>query len=62
VAAWVPVYGKELIESEKPYSATLKNGVWTVTGSLPKPYTLGGVAEAQISQETGRVLKIIHGK
>jgi len=62
VAAWIPIYGKENIEKEKPYKAVLKDGVWTVTGSLPKPFTLGGVAEAQISQETGRILKIIHGK
>ncbi len=38
VAVWTPIYGKEQIESEKPYKASLKNGVWTVTGSLPKGY------------------------
>lgn len=58
---WIPIYGKETIESEKPYIATLKNGVWVVTGSLPEGMD-GGVAEVQISQKDGKVLKIIHGK
>jgi beta-lactamase class A len=62
VAAWIPIYGKEMIEKEKPYKATLKDGVWTVTGSLPKPDMLGGTALAQISQQTGCILKIIHYK
>ena len=61
VAVWIPIYGKEKIEGEKPYKATLKNGVWTVTGSLPEGYN-GGTAEAQISQDSGCILKIIHYK
>lgn len=58
---WIPIYGKETIETEKPYHATLKNGVWIVTGSLPNEMD-GGVAEAQILQKDGKVLKVIHGK
>jgi Na+-translocating ferredoxin:NAD+ oxidoreductase RnfG subunit len=61
VAVWKPIYGKEKIENEKPYKANLKNGVWTVTGSLPKGRK-GGVAEAEISKDDGRILRIIHGK
>lgn len=59
VAVWIPIYGRQQIESEKPYKATLKNGVWTVTGSLPEGYD-GGTAVAEISQETGCILRIIH--
>jgi hypothetical protein len=59
VAVWIPLYGRELIEGEKPYKATLKNGVWTVTGSVPEGYE-GGAAEAQISQDSGCILRIIH--
>jgi hypothetical protein len=59
VAVWIPIYGKEQIESEKPYIATLKSGVWTVTGTLPKGY-VGGTAIAEISEETGCILRIIH--
>lgn len=59
VAVWIPIYGKEHIESEKPYKATLKEGIWTVTGTLPEGFD-GGTAEAEISQESGCVLRIIH--
>jgi hypothetical protein len=59
VAIWVPIYGKAQIESEKPYKATLINGVWIVKGSLPEGYD-GGTAVAEISQEDGRILKVIH--
>lgn len=59
VAVWIPIYGREEIEKEKPYKATLKNGVWTVTGSLPEGYD-GGTAIAEISKEDGRILRVIH--
>ena len=42
-ALLVPVYGKEHIESERPFTATLKNDVWTVEGSLRCPDGKGGV-------------------
>ena len=61
VAVWKPIYGKEKIENEKPYKASLKNGVWTVTGSLPEGWK-GGVAEAEIAKDDGKIIRIIHGK
>jgi hypothetical protein len=61
VAVWEPIYGKTQIESEKPYVAKLNNGIWTVTGTLPANYE-GGTATAEISKETGCIIKIIHGK
>jgi hypothetical protein len=61
VAVWKPIYGKEKIENEKPYKASLKDSIWTVTGSLPKGWK-GGVAEAEISKDDGRILQVIHGK
>lgn len=60
VAVWVPIYGKEQIESEKPYSASLKDGIWYVIGSLPEGP--GGVAEAEIAKENGCILRISHGE
>jgi hypothetical protein len=60
VAVWLPIYGKEQIESEKPYSASLEDGIWYVTGSLPEGP--GGVAEAEIAKENGCVLRISHGE
>jgi hypothetical protein len=59
VAVWSPIYGKEQIESEKPFKASLKDGVWTVTGTLPEGYN-GGTAIADISQENGCILRVIH--
>lgn len=61
VAVWIPIYGKEQIEGEKPYQAVLKDGVWYVTGFLPEGW-LGGVAEAEIAKDDGRILRISHGK
>jgi NTF2 fold immunity protein len=61
LAVWEPIYGKEAIARQKPYRATLSNGVWTVVGSLPKNI-LGGVAVAEISQVDARVLRVSHGK
>jgi hypothetical protein len=61
VAVWNPIYGKEQIEKEKPYKASLSNGVWTVEGSLPEGH-IGGVAEIDISKDDCKILRVIHGK
>lgn len=61
VAVWIPLYGKEKVESEKPYNAELHDNTWTVTGSLP-PHLLGGVAKAVIAKSDARVLLVTHGK
>jgi hypothetical protein len=61
LAIWEPIYGREQIEKQKPYRATLREGVWVVEGSLPEGW-LGGVALAEISQRDGKVLRVSHGK
>jgi len=61
LAVWEPIYGKKQIDSEKPYRATLKNGVWTVEGSLP-PGWRGGVAIAELSASDGTILRVGHGR
>ena len=65
VAAWNPIYGEEQIRKEVPYRATLILGVWHVEGSLkssvPGMIMLGGVAEAEIAKDDGRILRISHG-
>jgi len=60
-AIWIPIYGAEEINREKPFIASLKNGVWFVHGSLPKGYN-GGVAEAEIAKADGRIIRVIHGQ
>ena len=61
VAVWIPIYGASQIRSEQPYIATLKDGVWTVTGGLPRQYNQGGAAMARISKRDGRILFVNHG-
>lgn len=60
-AVWIPIYGKEQIESEKPFKAMLTKGVWTVEGSLSEGAE-GGVALIEISKKNGCILRVIHGK
>jgi hypothetical protein len=65
-AVWLPIFGEKQIAQERPFVATLKDGVWTVVGSLPTPppgfAVKGGVAEIEISKQDGRVLRVSHGK
>jgi hypothetical protein len=66
VAVWTPIYGAKQIAGEKPYRATLKNGVWTVEGSLPTPpagwSVTGGVAVARIAQKDATIIEVTHGR
>ncbi len=67
--ALAKVYGEKTIQRQRPFTATLSNGVWHVTGTLyckdahGKLITgacVGGVAMADIRQSDGRVLKTGH--
>ena len=64
VAVWEPIYGADKIAGEKPFHATLRDGVWTVTGSMPSPppRMSGGVAIAEISKDDGHIIRVAHGK
>ncbi len=62
VAVWTPIYGRDQIEKEKPYKAVLKDGIWYISGSLPTGAVKGGVAEAEIAKNDGRIIRITHGK
>jgi hypothetical protein len=64
VAVWEPIYGAGKIARQKPFHATLADGIWTVEGSLPGPkgQVKGGVALAEISKADGRIIRVIHGK
>jgi len=68
-AVLIPVYGKKQIESERPFTATLKGDVWTVWGTLYCPDgkggrttdCVGGVAIVKIAKRNGRILHMEHG-
>jgi len=53
------IYGESAIQSEKPFRATLTNGVWTVKGNVPEGLH-GGAAVIKISKKTCEVLFVIH--
>jgi NTF2 fold immunity protein len=69
-AVLMPVYGQRQIESERPFTAKLKDGVWTVSGTLHCPdgrggistSCNGGVAVVQVSKLDARILSMMHGK
>jgi hypothetical protein len=60
-AVLIPIYGREQIEGERPFKATLNSDVWVVTGSL-QAGRVGGVAVVKISKKDARVLAVTHGK
>ena len=63
VAVWEPIYGVEDIARQKPYRATLADGVWTVQGTFAEAEgRKGGVALAEIAKKDGRILRVTHGK
>jgi hypothetical protein len=61
-AAWIPIYGWEQINSERPFHAELKGDVWFVSGSMHCENCVGGVAEAEIAKADGRIIRVIHGQ
>ena len=60
-AIFIPIYGKDKIKQEYPLKATLSEGVWTVTGTLPKGLK-GGVALAEIAKDDARIIRVDHSK
>jgi NTF2 fold immunity protein of polymorphic toxin system component len=63
-AALIPVYGKKMILSERPFKATLDGDVWTVVGTVHcgAPRCAGGAAEVKISKSSGKILHMTHYK
>lgn len=54
------VNGDAVISREKPLRARLKNGIWTVMGTLNPPGALGGVAIIQLRKSDGQVIRATH--
>jgi NTF2 fold immunity protein of polymorphic toxin system component len=55
-------YGKEKIISEKPYLIIFKNGIWTMKGTLPRGYSVGGTFLIIVSARDGTIRKLTHFK
>ena len=71
--ALIRVYGKRQIDYERPLTATLQDGIWSVYGTLCCPdikgrrncevgRCAGGVAALKLRQTDGKILSISHGK
>ncbi len=56
-----PIYGKSVINEERPFHAKLHNGIWMVSGSL-SGLQHGGVAVAEISKKSAMILRVSHGR
>ena len=63
-AVWIPIYGKKILDSEKPFVAVLNGDIWTVRGTFHSTHkdARGGVAIAEISRIDARILRVSHGK
>jgi hypothetical protein len=57
-AILLPLYGEKSVARERPYTAKLKYGVWTVEGysSIPKNRRLGGPVQVHIAQRDGQIV------
>ena len=55
------IYGREKIENQKPFVATLRNGIWTVSGTLHKNMP-GGVFVIKIDKKDSRIISLSHEK
>jgi len=52
-----PVYGEKAIREQRPYQVTLKDGKWTVDGTIPPGFVRGSF-HIVILQLDGRIIEI----
>ncbi len=55
----INIYGKEIIDEEKPFSINLENDIWIIEGHIEDDIK-GGVAYMEIRKSDGQILKVIH--
>ncbi len=58
---FINLYGRDIIEAEKPFSINIENDIWMIEGTL-KENIDGGVAYMEIDKNNGAILKVIHTK
>ena len=64
-SVWTGIYGKEIVEKEKPFSVNLENDVWLVEGvsSLNNDnIVFSGQLYIEIKKETGEIIKVLRMK
>ena len=60
-AVFEPVFGTEEVTKFRPYHAQLKDGVWTLYGTL-RPGSRGGTPQMIIQKKDGRVIEVWHSQ
>lgn len=55
------IYGAGTIAHELPLKVAISREVWHVEGTLASN-SVGGVAEIELCQSSGQVLRVFHGK
>jgi hypothetical protein len=60
-AVFAPIFGAEEVAKFRPYHAQLKDGFWTVYGTLQEG-SLGGTPELIISKKDARVVEVWHSQ
>ena len=58
---FVPIFGTEEVIGFLPYHAQLKDGIWTVYGTL-KRGSRGGTPQLTIQKQDGKVLEVWHSQ
>jgi|KBSSwiStaDraftv2_1062776.scaffolds.fasta_scaffold348564_2 hypothetical protein len=56
------IYGADMIHRELPLKVSISREVWHVRGKDMGANFVGGVAEIDLCQSTGQVLRVVHGK
>lgn len=59
-AVAVPIYGKKQMDKEEPFRADLKDGVWTVLGTMHCVSCMGGTLIMQIDKSSGKIIFVGH--
>ncbi len=59
-AVAVPIYGKKQMDEEEPFRAELKDGVWTVLGTMHCVSCMGGTLIMQIDKSSGKIIFVGH--
>ncbi|MBZ5538162.1 MAG: YbbC/YhhH family protein [Acidobacteriia bacterium] len=60
-AVFPPIFGTDEVAKCLPYHAQLKDGFWTVYGTL-KPGARGGTPQMTIQKKDGKVIEVWHSQ
>jgi hypothetical protein len=56
-----PIFGEEEVNKYRPYHAQLRDGIWTVYGTLA-PSSRGGTPQMTIQKKDGKVIEVWHSQ